>query len=54
MQSIQTLSALVGVISMPLVVYFLRGILEEFKELKKAVHEIDKRVTKVEFITTKN
>ncbi len=53
MDYIKLTSQLVGVISMPLVVYFLKGILEEFKELKKNLHEMDIRVTKVEILTTK-
>ncbi len=47
------ISRIVMIIGFPLIVYFLRGILEEFKEVKKAVQDLDKRVTVIEVTTTK-
>lgn len=47
------LSRIAMIVGFPMIVYFLRGILEEFKEVKKAVIELDKRVTIIEITTVK-
>ena len=53
MNELFVLSRISMIAGFPIIVYFLKGILDEFKEVKKAVIELDKRVTVIEITTIK-
>jgi hypothetical protein len=51
--NIQTIAYSIATISLPAALYFLKGILDEFKELRKLVASIDNRVVVLETLNKK-
>ncbi len=44
----QYLSSIVSIVTLPMCVFFLKGIYEEVKQNSKSIVELDKRVTMLE------
>lgn len=48
MEGMQYISSIVSIITLPLCVFFLKGIYDEVKQNTKNINELDKRVSVLE------